>query len=94
MSDKPVPTLLVCTHRRLGAGSCGGSGSESLRDTLLVEVAARGLGWRVETVGCLGHCANGPNLKAVPGGPLVHASQTEPVDELVGRLLAEWKVRS
>lgn len=67
------PTLFVCTNRRLGsAGSCAGGGSLDLLAALRAEVAARGLGWTVSPSACMGHCQEGPNVKAAPGGPLLH----------------------
>ncbi|MCR6629809.1 MAG: (2Fe-2S) ferredoxin domain-containing protein [Magnetospirillum sp.] len=83
MTSSPPPTLLVCTHHRLGAGSCGGSGSDSLRKALLSQVALRGLDWKVEAIGCLGHCAHGPNVK-LAGGPLLHGCAA---DNVLERLL-------
>ncbi|MBC7908162.1 MAG: (2Fe-2S) ferredoxin domain-containing protein [Rhodospirillaceae bacterium] len=94
MNDKPNPTLLVCTHRRLGAtGSCGAGGSEELSDALRLGIAARGLGWGVTETGCLGHCLHGPNLKAAPNGPILHDCRAEHSDALIERLLAGWPVK-
>jgi hypothetical protein len=89
------PTLFVCTNRRLGsAGSCAGSGSVALMDLLRVELAARGLGWHVASTVCLGQCPNGPNIKAAPGGPLLHHCPSEGVAGLVDALLAAgWPTR-
>lgn len=84
------PTLFVCTHRRLGAGSCGGSGGEAIAQALRAAVAQRGLPWQVAPIGCLGQCAHGPNLKAAPGGPMLHHCTAEQAGAVIDRLLAEW----
>lgn len=85
------PTLRVCTHHRLGGtGSCGAGGGEKLRDTLRRIVASRGLDWVVEETGCLGQCRHGPNLKAAPGGPILHGCSAPQAEALVDRLLVEW----
>lgn len=92
MTDKAAPTLLICTHRRLGAaGSCGAGGGAALGDALRRDLAARGLGWSVTETGCLGHCLHGPNLKAAPNGPLLHHCSAEQSDALIDRVLAVFK---
>lgn len=87
------PTLFVCSHQRLGAGSCAGAGAAALRAALEAEVAARGLDWQVAAIGCLGQCAHGPNLRAAPGGPLLTGCRAEDAAALVARLAAEWPAR-
>jgi (2Fe-2S) ferredoxin len=87
-----APTLYVCTNRRLGsAGSCAGGGSATLRAELLRLLAERGLNWAVEETGCLGHCVHGPNIKAAPGGPVLHGCDAARADAMIDRLLAEWR---
>ncbi len=89
--QRDPPTLLVCAHRRLGAGSCAGSGGGApLSRALAAALADHGLDWRVETIGCLGHCAHGPNVRAAPGGLLLHGCRTEEAGDLVKRLVAAW----
>ncbi len=86
-----TPVLFVCTHRRMGcAGSCAGSGALELCVELRRIIAERGLGWAVETSGCLGDCGLGPNLKAAPGGPLLQGCRPERAEELIDQLLTEW----
>ncbi|MBX9635157.1 MAG: (2Fe-2S) ferredoxin domain-containing protein [Magnetospirillum sp.] len=95
MTTPDAPKLLICTHRRLGAaGSCGAGGGEELSDALRQHIAQHGLGWSVMETGCLGHCAYGPNLKAVPNGPMLHHCRAENSAMLMQRLLAEWPVKS
>ena len=88
------PTLFVCTHRRLGAASCGSNGGEELCDSLAAEIAARDLDWRVQTVACLGRCSEGPNMRAAPAGPFMKGCRPETAHAVVERLLAEWPVKS
>ena len=91
MTGAPEPTLMVCTHRRLGAaGSCGAAGGAALSEALRRDLAARGLGWSVTETGCLGHCSHGPNIKAAPNGPLLHHCSAGHSEALIERLLAGW----
>jgi (2Fe-2S) ferredoxin len=85
-----TPVLFVCTNRRMGAGSCAARSALALCDELRRVIAERGLGWAVEASACMGHCALGPNLKAAPGGPLLHGCKPEQAEELIDRLQAEW----
>jgi|GEM_PF-539928 hypothetical protein len=89
MSNRP--TLLVCTHRRMGANPACGRAGEKLAGALGRHLAERGLDWAVARTDCLGHCTDGPNLKAAPGGPILHGCRAERTAALVDRLLAEWK---
>ena len=61
--------LYVCTNRRFGseAVSCAGRGSAQLLSQLAGAVAARGLPVAVEASICQGRCAEGPNVRLVPG---------------------------
>lgn len=89
------PTLLVCGHSRVGAGSCSASGGgAALRAALERELAGRGLTWKVEAIGCLGRCDLGPNLRAAPGGPVLTGCRPEDSARLVDRLQAEWPVKN
>lgn len=83
------PTLFVCTNRRHGtAGSCAGGGSLALMMALRTEIEARGLAWQVSPSLCLGHCAEGPNVKAAPRGPLLHQCRADRAERVVDDLLA------
>jgi hypothetical protein len=81
--------LRVCTQFRPGmAACCADGGSASLLAALRREVARRGLDWTVEATCCLGHCTMGPNVKAAPGGPMLHRCRS--VEDVLGRLPADW----
>ena len=82
------PSLNVCIHRRLGAGSCAGSGAGRLLDALRREIATRGLQWQVQPSRCLGHCLLGPNVKAAPNGRLLH--QCHDAASVVEQLCRSW----
>ncbi len=83
------PMLRVCIQFRPGMGACcADCGSAALLVALRAEVARRGLGWRVEPTCCLGHCTTGPNVKAAPGGPLLHHCHS--AEDVLGRLPAGW----
>ncbi|MCA1909148.1 MAG: (2Fe-2S) ferredoxin domain-containing protein [Magnetospirillum sp.] len=83
------PTLNVCANRRMGAGSCAGSGSLDLAAALKAEIARRNLAWDVRLSPCLAHCGQGPNLKAAPGGPMLHGC-TDAV-AVLDQLQQEWR---
>lgn len=88
---RPIPTLHVCVNRRLGGvGSCAAAGSEALVAALGAEIARRGLPWRVAANPCMAHCAVGPNLKAAPGGPLLHRCRAGDAAAIIDRLIADW----
>ena len=85
------PVLRVCTNQRLGeVPSCAGNGSRRLIAALRREISARQLDWIVAESVCLGHCRVGPNLKAVPGGPLLNGCRPEGVAALIDGLLETW----
>lgn len=83
------PVLHLCSKRRTGAGSCAGSGSLELAAALKAEIAKRTLTWEVRLSPCLGHCGQGPNLKAAPGGPMLHGC-TE-AGAVLDQLQREWR---
>lgn len=80
------PTLFVCTNRRFGAqGSCGARDALAL----LAALEEAGLPWEVRPSPCLGWCADGPNVKAAPGGPMLHDCRS--VADILARLAeAGW----
>lgn len=87
-----TPTLFVCTNRRLGAtGSCAAGGSVDLVAALRAELSRQSLHWQVAESVCLGHCADGPNLKAAPGGPLLGKCRAGDAAAIIDRLRATWK---
>ncbi|HSV28660.1 MAG TPA: (2Fe-2S) ferredoxin domain-containing protein [Candidatus Omnitrophota bacterium] len=84
-------TLFVCANRRLGAtGSCASAGAGELIAALRAELDRRCLDWRVAENPCMGHCAAGPNLKAAPGGPLLHQCRAQDAAAIVTQLLETW----
>ncbi len=86
------PTLLVCVNRRFGtAPSCAERGGVELLEALKEEAARRGLPWEVEAQVCLGYCALGPNLKAAPGGPMLHGCGAGQAAEILDRLERDWR---
>lgn len=86
------PTLYLCMNRRLGTqGACATGGNDRLFAALEQEIAARGLKWRVMANPCMGHCANGPNLKAAPAGPfLEHCTPGDAVQVIERLQNAGW----
>jgi hypothetical protein len=76
------PVLRVCTNFRPGPYTCCADGEAvALLAALRAEVARRGLACAVEPSRCMGYCGEGPNVKAAPGGPLLHHCRT-PADVL------------
>jgi len=82
--------ILICTNRRLTehSPSCGGAGAEQLVDELERLLAERGLQVNIERAPCLGRCAEGPNLRFIPGGEFYHQLTPERLPEVLGRLEA------
>lgn len=68
--DKPRKHLFICTHKREGRASCGGSGSEELVDGLKKWVKDEGLKGDVKVTrsGCLGLCEEGIAAVCYPEG--------------------------
>lgn len=83
-----TPTLYLCVNRRIGAGSCSAAGAWDLLARLRDLLAAHHLDWDLRPSPCLGHCAQGPNVKAAPGGPMLHRC-TDAADVL-RRLQEQW----
>ncbi len=86
MKKQPVPYachIFICTnvreHNPENPG-CGAQGSAALKEQLIAAVAGRG--WkgkvRVSTSGCMGLCAQGPNIVLYPQG--VHFSGVTAAD--------------
>ncbi len=72
--ERPVPHAchaFVCTNDRGGQRkSCADGMSAALREALKAEIEKRGLRGRVRVSqsGCLGLCADGPNVMLYPQG--------------------------
>jgi len=82
------PTLFLCMNRRLGtSGSCAAGGNDRLFEALKREIAARHLPWLVVANPCMGHCAEGPNLKAAPCGPFLERCDPDDAAKVIDRLL-------
>ena len=62
--------ILVCTNARQdGTPSCGDSGeAQRVFERLKNQLKAAGLPVRVSRTGCLGPCAQGPNVMCYPHG--------------------------
>lgn len=85
------PKLHVCMNRRINGGlSCAAGGAEALAAALEAEIARRGLNWLVARNACMGRCADGPNLKAAPGGPLLSHCRAQDSARVIDTLLGEW----
>jgi (2Fe-2S) ferredoxin len=86
--------LLVCTNARHdGTPSCGDSG-EALRlaENLKARLKAEKLPVRVTRTGCLGPCAQGPNVMCYPQGVWFQAAgegDVEAISARVREILAE-----
>lgn len=83
-----TPTLYICVKRRTGAGSCAGSGAYKVMAGLRDEIDARSLAWEIRLSPCLGQCADGPNIKAAPDGPLLHGCTN--AQEVLRQLGRSW----
>ena len=89
MNEKEKPnTLIVCVNRRLEASgpSCAARGSEEIADALEKGVTERNIDVVIERICCLGHCAEGPTLRLVPGGSFLQGTRLEDVPALLDDL--------
>lgn len=84
-----TPTLYLCVNRRTGAGSCSSAGAHKVMAALHAEIEAHALSWEIRLSPCLGHCGNGPNIKAAPGGPMLHGCTD--AKQVMATLLREWR---
>ena len=78
--------IAVCTNWRFGQKSCGGSGGEEIAAALEEALAEAGLDIPVERIQCFGHCAKGPNVRLLPGGPFFHQVSEDDLQEIVDAL--------
>ncbi len=78
--------LLIC-----GGTGCHAAGSQTVRDALRDEIAAKGLADRVSVVetGCNGFCAMGPVMVVYPEGTFYVNLETKHVPQLVQEHLIE-----
>ena len=69
-----MKAILVCTNHRANPDqpSCGARGARALMHQLADAVGTSGLALGVREIQCLGECAQGPNLRFIPGGPAFH----------------------
>ena len=91
--------VFVCgNHRPEGhkRGSCGGKGSEKLRDYMKARTKELGLqGVRINAAGCLDRCEHGPTMVIYPAGRWYRVPDREAVDRILtedlqgGRPVAE-----
>jgi (2Fe-2S) ferredoxin len=83
--DSRVKKLIICINYRANPAqpSCAARGSKELADRLEREIAARGWDIRLERFFCLGRCAEGPNLKLVPGGGFISGITPEKLQDVL-----------
>jgi (2Fe-2S) ferredoxin len=83
------PTLTVCVNVREEdfAPSCGKRGSLALPAAIERELEARGADVDIQTIRCLGRCANGPNVRVAPSNSWFQQVATADVPELVDTLI-------
>ena len=88
MKNKRAQVLLCA------GGSCISSGTESVRDAFLAELARHDLGREIDviTTGCMGMCENGPIAVIYPEGVFYQKVQAEDVPEIVGEHLLKGRV--
>ncbi|MFW5802416.1 MAG: NADH-quinone oxidoreductase subunit NuoF [Verrucomicrobiota bacterium] len=88
MKNKRAQVLLCA------GGSCISSGTESVRDAFLAELARHDLAGEIDviTTGCMGMCENGPIAVIYPEGVFYQKVQAEDVPEIVGQHLLKGRV--
>ena len=90
MSDGPdnTPKFAICINRRFGSDrpSCGNRGSGVIADAIEAGVQERGINVIIERIVCFGMCANGPNMRLVPGGDFHKNVNLDQVDEILAVL--------
>ena len=78
--------IFTCTNTRPPdkRRSCGGNGSERLRDYLKEKVKALDIAsTRVQTTACMNRCEYGPVFVVYPEGAWYHVENESDVDEIV-----------
>ena len=95
MESRALPyevLILVCTNQRgTGEAACGDRAGQLLREALKRAVAERGLKGRVRVsaTGCLGRCAEGPNVMILPAGVWYSGVGLQDVPAILARHLPE-----
>jgi (2Fe-2S) ferredoxin len=91
-----TPHLFCCTNKRPDdhpRGSCGGKGSEALRQYLRDRLKSAGLSeGRANAAGCFDQCENGPVIAVYPEGIWYRAATTEDIDRIVSDHLLGGKI--
>jgi (2Fe-2S) ferredoxin len=84
------PTLTICINVRDEQiiPSCGQRGSIDLHAAIERELKARGAAVDLQTIRCLGRCANGPNVRIAPSNSWFQQIAPGDVAELVDTLIA------
>jgi HAD superfamily hydrolase (TIGR01509 family) len=85
--------LYVCVNQRqVGEVCCAASRSEAICQRLKAYVKEHGLSGRVRvsSSGCMGLCAQGPNVMVYPGERWYSHVTLETVEEIIARELAPW----
>jgi (2Fe-2S) ferredoxin len=83
------PTLTVCINVREEqiVPSCGRRGSLDLPAAIERELKAHGADVDLQTIRCLGRCANGPNVRIAPSNSWFQQISADDVPELVDILI-------
>ena len=83
---KPAVTVFVCTNLRMSGNSCAGSQSKALlkamKDRADVRTVEDHPFVSVKESVCMGHCANGPNVKII-GGDFYHHVKLDEIDAIL-----------
>jgi len=87
--NTPRAQILLCA-----GGSCISSGTESVRDAFLRELASQGLSQEIEliTTGCMGMCEIGPIAIIYPEGVFYQRVKAEDAKEIVSEHLLKGRV--
>ncbi len=89
MGQRPT-SFAICINMRFQADqpSCAGRGSEDIADALERGIKDRGIDIVLERLRCFGLCAQGPNLRLIPGGNFHHRVTMADVPALLDMLEA------
>ncbi|MBT3558709.1 MAG: (2Fe-2S) ferredoxin domain-containing protein [Rhodospirillales bacterium] len=83
-----TPKFAICINRRFGSDrpSCGNRGSAAIADAIETGAQERGINVTIERIVCFGMCADGPNMRLVPGGAFHKNVNLDQVDEILATL--------